>query len=92
MASECVETILDLMREAEEHYGVQVGLVIIDTYAKGIAIGGGDEDKARTKDAASPTCGACKKPATRTSRLWGTPARTKAAAPVGRMHIRAMLT
>jgi hypothetical protein len=47
MAPECVETILGLMREAEEHYGVQIGLVIIDTYAKGIAIGGGDEDKAK---------------------------------------------
>jgi AAA domain len=47
MAPECVETILGLMREAEEHYGVKIGLVVIDTYAKGIAIGGGDEDKAK---------------------------------------------
>jgi hypothetical protein len=47
MAPECVETILGLMREVEKHYGVKIGLVVIDTYAKGIAIGGGDEDKAK---------------------------------------------
>ena len=47
MAPSCVEIILAAIREAEERLGVKIGLVIIDTYAKGIAIGGGDEDKAK---------------------------------------------
>jgi hypothetical protein len=47
MDSNAPDMILAAIREAEERLGVQVGLVIIDTYAKGIAVGGGDEDKAR---------------------------------------------
>src|SRR5262245_6395771 len=47
MAPGCVDIILAAIREAEERLGAKIGLVIIDTYAKGIAIGGGDEDKAK---------------------------------------------
>jgi hypothetical protein len=43
---ECIDTIVATVREAETQFGCPVGLVIIDTYAKGIAAGGGDEDKA----------------------------------------------
>lgn len=35
------------VREAEEAFGLPVGLLIFDTFAKLIAAGGGDEDKAR---------------------------------------------
>jgi AAA domain len=41
------QIILTTIREASARLGITIGLLIIDTYAKGIAIGGGDEDKAR---------------------------------------------
>src|SRR5215813_1109854 len=47
MHPSCIAIIVAAIREAEEHMKVPVGLIIIDTYAKGIAIGGGDEDKAK---------------------------------------------
>jgi hypothetical protein len=48
MNRQCVNTILAAIREAEQHFGdCKVGLIIIDTYAKGIAAGGGDEDRAK---------------------------------------------
>src|SRR5262249_39431899 len=47
MTPTCVNIILETIREAEAHLGIKIGVVIIDTYAKGIAIGGGDEDKAK---------------------------------------------
>ena len=34
----------------EERFGIPVGYVVIDTFAKGIAAGGGDEDKARDQN------------------------------------------
>jgi AAA domain len=43
----CAEMILGGIKEAEARFGVPVGLIILDTYAKGIAAGGGDEDKAQ---------------------------------------------
>jgi AAA domain-containing protein len=43
----CAETILTVIKEAEARFGIPVRLIIIDTYAKGIAAGGGDEDKAQ---------------------------------------------
>jgi hypothetical protein len=46
----CVEIMLATIRAAEERFGCDVGLIIIDTYAKGIAAGGGDEDKARDQN------------------------------------------
>jgi hypothetical protein len=50
LASNAPEIILTAIREAGERLGVPIGLVIIDTRAKGIAIGGGDEDKAKDQD------------------------------------------
>jgi hypothetical protein len=44
---QCVETIVATVREAERQFGQDVGLIVIDTYAKGIAANGGDEDKAK---------------------------------------------
>jgi hypothetical protein len=49
----CVETIVSTVREAEQRFGCSVGLIGIDTYAKGIAANGGDEDKARDQNRAA---------------------------------------
>jgi hypothetical protein len=49
----CVETIVATVREAERNFGRSVGLIGIDTYAKGIAANGGDEDKARDQNRAA---------------------------------------
>src|SRR4029079_9653528 len=46
----CVEIMLATIRAAEQDFGCDLGLIIIDTYAKGIAAGGGDEDKARDQN------------------------------------------
>jgi hypothetical protein len=43
----CVEIISATVKAAEERFDVAVGLIIIDTYAKGVAAGGADEDKAQ---------------------------------------------
>jgi hypothetical protein len=49
----CVELIVATVRAAEQRFGRNVGLVVIDTYAKGIAANGGDEDKARDQNRAA---------------------------------------
>jgi len=49
----CVDTIVSTVREAELQFGCSVGLIGIDTYAKGIAASGGDEDKARDQNLAA---------------------------------------
>jgi hypothetical protein len=46
----CVDTILATIWEAEQRFACGVGLAIFDTYAKGIAAGGGDEDKAKDQN------------------------------------------
>lgn len=46
----CVQTIVATVLEAEQHFGHAVGLIVIDTYSKGIAAGGGDEDKAKDQN------------------------------------------
>src|SRR5262249_25094836 len=45
-----VDQILTAIREAEQRFDCAAGLVIFDTYAKGIAAGGGDEDKAKDQN------------------------------------------
>jgi hypothetical protein len=49
----CVGTIVSTVQAAEQQFGCRVGLIVIDTYAKGIAAGGGDEDKARDQNRAA---------------------------------------
>jgi hypothetical protein len=49
----CVGLIVATVHEAEQQFGVGVGLIVIDTYAKGIAANGGDEDKARDQNRAA---------------------------------------
>lgn len=43
----CVDKIVDTIKAAESRFGVAVGLAIFDTWAKGVAAGGADEDKAQ---------------------------------------------
>jgi hypothetical protein len=47
MAPSTVARVIETIKQAEESFGCSVGLVIFDTFAKLIAAGGGDEDKAR---------------------------------------------
>ncbi|WP_315806564.1 AAA family ATPase [Bradyrhizobium sp. SZCCHNPS10062] len=46
----CVDLIIQDVREVETHFDCPVGLIIIDTFNKSIAAGGGDEDKARDQN------------------------------------------
>jgi AAA domain-containing protein len=46
----CAQKIVATIREAEAHMGCPVGTIVIDTYGKGIAAGGGDEDKAKDQN------------------------------------------
>ena len=48
--TKCVTTIVATVREAEKKFGCAVGLIVIDTFSKGIAAGGGDEDKAKDQN------------------------------------------
>ena len=49
----CVDQIVNAVNEAEANFGCKVGLIVIDTYSKGIAADGGDEDKARDQNRAA---------------------------------------
>jgi AAA domain len=49
----CIEIIVASVRAAERKLGVQFGIIVIDTYSKGIAVSGGDEDKARDQNKAA---------------------------------------
>jgi hypothetical protein len=48
--SRCATQILDTIKAVEDRCGVEVALLIFDTYNKGIAAGGGDEDKAKDQN------------------------------------------
>jgi hypothetical protein len=52
MHKSCADQILTAVQRAEEHFGCPAGLVIIDTYPKGIAAGGGDESLAKDQNIA----------------------------------------
>jgi AAA domain len=49
----CVGTIVATVREAERNFGLGAGLLIFDTFNKGIAAGRGDEDKAKDMNRAA---------------------------------------
>jgi hypothetical protein len=49
----CVDIIIATVRQAEHKFGCEVGMIVIDTFAKGIAANGGDEDKARDQNRAA---------------------------------------
>jgi hypothetical protein len=50
LSRKCVDTIFDTIKKAEQRFCCEVGLAIFDTYSKGIAAGGGDEDKAKDQN------------------------------------------
>jgi hypothetical protein len=50
MNASCVAVIVDTVQACEEAFGCGVGLIILDTANKGIAQGGGDEDKAKDQN------------------------------------------
>jgi AAA domain len=52
MDPHCVDLLLQALNEAEQRFGCRIGLAILDTYNKGIAFGGGDEDKAKDQNRA----------------------------------------
>jgi hypothetical protein len=81
-----VELITKTVRAAEDRFGLPVGLVTIDTTAKGIAAGGGDEDKAKDQNAVAANMNGCTSnyPAS-ISRASVTPAKTKAGVNADRM-------
>jgi hypothetical protein len=49
----CVDLIIDAINRAQDGFGCEAGLAIIDTRAKGIAAGGGDENSARDQNRAA---------------------------------------
>lgn len=49
----CVKTVAEAINRFEDEARCIVGLVIFDTFAKAIAAGGGDEDKAQTQNVAA---------------------------------------
>jgi AAA domain len=48
----CAGDIFDTIKRAEDRFGREIGLVVIDTYAKGIAAGGGNESEAKDQNIA----------------------------------------
>ena len=52
MSRDCVGNITDAIKRAEDRFGLGIGLVAFDTWAKAIAAGGGDESGARDQNAA----------------------------------------
>jgi hypothetical protein len=52
LSSDCPGIMLAAIKEIEERLGEKVGLIIIDTFGKGIALGGGDENQAKDQNKA----------------------------------------
>lgn len=50
---QCVDLIVGTVERAAEAFGVSVGLIVLDTYNKGIAAGGGDENAAKDQNQAA---------------------------------------
>jgi hypothetical protein len=48
--SDCIAAIVETIRVAEARFECSVGLIVIDTYSKGIAAGGGDENSAKDQN------------------------------------------
>ncbi|MXQ13230.1 AAA family ATPase [Microvirga makkahensis] len=47
MRPESVEILTDTIRTVEERFGLPVGVLVLDTYSKALALGGGDENSAK---------------------------------------------
>ena len=50
MNKNCADVNLGVIQKAEQHFGCEVGLVIIDTYPKSMPAGGGDESQAKDQN------------------------------------------
>ncbi|MBN9007337.1 MAG: AAA family ATPase [Rhizobiales bacterium] len=50
---QCVDLIVSIVERAAKAFGVPVGLIVLDTYNKGIAAGGGDENAAKDQNQAA---------------------------------------
>jgi AAA domain len=48
----CADAIVDAIKRAQDRFGLEVGLAVFDTYSKGIAAGGGDENQAKDQNIA----------------------------------------
>ena len=48
----CIDYFVDASNEAAAHFGCDAGLIVIDTFSKGIADGGGDENQAKDQNRA----------------------------------------
>jgi hypothetical protein len=46
----CVNLILDAIKRVEDRYGIKAALAVFDTYSKGIAAGGGEENSAKDQN------------------------------------------
>jgi hypothetical protein len=53
MSSTVADKIVSTVKAVEEATGTPVGLIVIDTYPKAIAVGGGDEDRAKDQNRAA---------------------------------------
>jgi hypothetical protein len=47
---DCIAAIVETVRVAEAHFECSVDMIVIDTYSKGIAAGGGDENSAKDQN------------------------------------------
>ena len=52
MDPKCVKEIVGTILAAEDRFGIEVGLAVLDTYNKAVAAGGGDENTARDQNRA----------------------------------------
>ena len=50
MAEDCVDAIVALISEAAKEFGCDVGMLVVDTFSKAIAAGGGDENRAQDQN------------------------------------------
>src|SRR5262245_26342430 len=56
MNRSCVDVITATIKEAEQHFSCGVGLVIFDTYSKGVAAGGAMKIRLRIRTSCRRTC------------------------------------
>jgi hypothetical protein len=87
----CVGAIADAIKRAQDEFKREVGLAIIDTRSKGIAAGGGDEDKARFQNVAAANLRrVIERTGVHIASIGGTPARIQNAASAAAMPPLAM--
>jgi hypothetical protein len=86
MSQKTVGLIISTIDAVEKEFRVPVGLIIIDTFPKAIAAGGGDEDKARDQGVAYTNLQRIKDLRSVHIGSWATAARTKPEVPEAPMR------